>query len=131
MSSLTHKERIISRIRSIYSGRRTTKKWCAESCGIPEEEFEGYCQQYMNKLFFSLRESPWFILKEWEFLILSGYMRTDETARRFLGSDSPENIEKVERWIESQGGINKNLSWRDVRLIRVKPKEQEKTDGEN
>ncbi len=80
----------------------------------------------MNKLFFSLRESPWFILKEWEFLILSGYMRPDETARRFLGSDSPENIKKVERWIESKGGINKELSWRDMRLIQVKPKEQEK-----
>lgn len=126
MAELTYEQRIISRIRSIYSGRRTTKKWCAESCGIPEEEFEGYYQQYMGRLYFSLREHEWFICKEWEYLILSGYMRPDEVAKRFLGSETPENIARVEKWIEEQGGINPSLSWRDMRVIRTLPKREVK-----
>ena len=58
-------------------------------------------------------------------------MRPDECARRFLGNDSPENVKKIERWIESQGGIKKDLSWRNVRFLQVEQKEQETENGED
>lgn len=132
MSSLSHEERIISRIRSLYSGRNTTMEWCASSCGISSEEFEGYYNQYINRLCYAIQHGhEFFLLSELKFLVLSGYMRPDECARRFLGSDTPENIAKIEKWKEEQGGIDENLSWRDTRLIQVKQKEQEKVDGEN
>lgn len=130
MSSLTHEERIVSRCRDVFCNR-CTMEWGAQTCGIGTAEFEGYYHQYIQRLCYSIQHKhEFFLCSELRFLALSGYMRPDETARRFLGSDSPENIEKVERWIESQGGINKNLSWRDVRLIRVKQGKQENSDGE-
>lgn len=131
MSSLTHEQRIISRVRDIYCGRNTTMEWCASSCGISEDEFQGYCQQYMGRLYFSLQDNPRLIVKEWEYLILSGHMRPNVAAKRFLGSDTSENVEKIEKWIESKGGINKELSWRDMRIIRVLPKKEDARDGEN
>lgn len=128
MSSLGHEQRIVSRVRDIHCGRNTTMEWCASSCGIPEEEFEGYCQQYMGRLYFSLQDNPRLIVKEWEYLILSGHMRPSVAAKRFLGDDTPENVQKIERWIEEQGGINKEHPWRDMRIIRVLQKKEEKTD---
>jgi hypothetical protein len=107
-------------------------EWAAKSCGISLEEFEDFYGQYINRLCYAIQhKQEWFLFSELRFLVLSGYMRPDETARRFLGSDSPENIEKVEKWIESQGGINKDLSWRNVRFLQVEQKEQEKNNGEN
>ena len=131
MSSLSHEERIISRIRSLYSGRNTTMEWCASSCGISSEEFEDLYNQYIQRLCYSIQhKQEWFLFSELRFLVLSGYMRPDECARRFLGNDLPESIEKVEKWIESHGGINKELSWRDMRMIKVEQKGQE-TQNEN
>lgn len=132
MSSLTHEERVLRMCRSIYVGRDVTLKWAAECCGISTEEFIGYYNQYINRLCHTIQHKhEFFLFSELKFLVLSGYMRPDECARRFLGSDTPENIEKIERWIESQGGIDENLSWQKMRMINVKQKEQEKTDGEN
>lgn len=122
---LTHEQRILSRIRSIYAGRQVSMEFAAKTCGIPVEEFEGYFNQYIGRLYFSLKESEWFILKEWEFLVLAGYMKKEEVAKRFLGDGAQENIEKVEKWIESKGGINKEIDWRDMRVIRVKQKKEE------
>lgn len=132
MSSLSHEERIISRIRSLFSGRNTTMEWCASSCSVSLEEFEGYYNQYIQRLCYSIQHKhEFFLFSELRFLVLSGYMRPDECARRFLGNDSPANIAKIEKWIEEQGGIDENLSWRNTRLIQVKQKEQEKVDGED
>ncbi len=130
MASLTHEQRILSRIRSIYSGRKVSMEFAAETCGILVEEFKDYFNQYIGRLYFSLKENEWFILKEWQFLILSGHMRKEEAAKRFLGDDSPECIEKIEKWIESQGGINKELAWRDVRVVRVKQKQEGETEND-
>ena len=130
MASWTHEQRIVSRVRDIYCGR-SNMEWCAESCGISFDEFQGYCQQYMGRLYFSLQDNPRLIIKEWEYLIISGHMRPNVAAKRFLGDDSPENVQKIERWIEEKGGINENLSWRDMRIIRTLQKKEEKTDGKN
>ena len=130
MSSLGHEQRIVSRVRDIHCGRNTTMEWCAHTCRISEEEFEGYYQQYLGRLFFSLEENPRLIVNEWEYLILSGHMRPSVAAKRFLGDDTPENVQKIERWIEEQGGINKEHPWRDMRIIRVLQKKEEKTDEE-
>lgn len=131
MSSLSHEERIISRCRDIYSGRNVTPEWAAKTCGISLEEFEDFYGQYIQRLCYSIQhKQEWFLLYELRFLVLSGYMRPNIAAKRFLGNDSPENIEKIERWIEEQGGINKDLSWRDVRMIKVEQKGQENSDGE-
>ena len=130
MASLTHEERVISRCRDIFSGRNVTPKWAAKTCGISLEEFEDFYGQYIQRLCYSIQhKQEWFLLYELRFLVVSGYMRPDECARRFLGNDSPENVEKIEKWIESQGGINKKLSWRDMRIIDVKQKEQDTENG--
>lgn len=132
MSILSHEERIISRCRDVYSGRNVTPEWAAKSCGISLEEFEDFYGQYIQRLCYSIQHrQEWFLFSELRFLVLSGYMRPDECARRFLGSDSPENIEKIEWWIESQGGVNKDLSWRNVRFLQVEQKEQETQNGKN
>lgn len=132
MASLTHEERILSRCRDIFSGRNVTFEFAAETCGITTEEFIGYYNQYVQRLCYSIQHrQEWFLFSELRFLVLSGYMRPNECARRFLGNDLLESIEKIEKWIESKGGINKELSWRDVRMIDVKQTEQESSDGES
>ena len=131
MSSLTHEERIVSRCRDVFCNR-CTMEWGAQTCGISLEEFTGYYNQYIQRLCYAIQHKhEFFLFNELRFLALSRYMRQDECARRFLGNDLPENVEKIEKWIESQGGINKNLSWRDMRIIDVKQKGQESSDGEN
>ncbi len=132
MSILSHEERIVSRCRDIYSGRNVTLEFAAKTCGISLAEFEDFYTQYINRLCYAIQHrQEWFLFSELRFLVLSGYMRPDECAKRFLGNDSPENISKIEKWIESQGGINKDLPWRDVRILQVEQKEQENSDGEN
>lgn len=132
MSILSHEERIISRCRDVYSGRNVTPEFAAKTCGISLAEFEDFYTQYINRLCYAIQHKhEFFLFSELRFLVLSGYMRPDECARRFLGNDSPENVEKIERWIESQGGIDKDLSWRDMRLIQVKQKEQETQNGKD
>jgi len=129
MANLTFSGRILSRCRDVYSGRKVTSEWAAKTCGISLEEFEDFYGQYIQRLCYSIQHrQEWFLFSELRFLVLSGYMRPDECARRFLGSDSPENIEKIERWIEEQGGINKEHPWRDMRIIRVLQKKEEKVD---
>ena len=131
MASLTHEERVISRCRDIFSGRNVTFEFAAKTCGISLAEFEDFYTQYINRLCYAIQHKhEIFLFSELRFLVLSGYMRPDECARRFLGNDSPENIEKIKKWIDSKGGINKELSWRDMRIIRVLPKKEEKTDEE-
>ena len=131
MASLTHEERILSRCRDIFSGRNVTFEFAAETCGISLEEFEDFYSQYIQRLCHSIQHKhEFFLFSELKFLVLSGYMRPNTVAARFLGSDKPEDIARVEKWIESQGGINKELSWRDMRMIDVKQKEQENSDGE-
>lgn len=131
MSSLTHEQRVLKMCRSIYAGRNVTHRWVAECCGISVEEFRDYYSQYIRRLCYSIQhKQEWFFFSELKFLALSGYMKQDECARRFLGSDTPQNIAKIEQWIESQGGINEDLSWRDMRMIDVKQKE-ERADGEH
>lgn len=127
MTSLTHEERILSRCRDIFSGRNVTFEFAAETCGITTEEFIGYYNQYVQRLCYAIQhKQEWFLFSELRFLIMSGYMRQNEAAKRYRISE--ENIEK---YIESQGGIDKNLSWRDMRLIQVKQKEQETQNGED
>ena len=127
MASLTHEERILSRCRDIFSGRNVTFEFAAETCGITTEEFIGYYNQYVQRLCYAIQhKQEWFLFSELRFLIMSGYMRQNEAAKRYRISE--ENIEK---YIESQGGIDKNLSWRDMRLIQVKQKEQETQNGED
>lgn len=127
MSSLSHEERVLNRIRSIFSGRNVTFEWAATSCGISVEEFMGYYEQYIQRLCYAIQhKSEWFLLCELEFLLRAGYMRPDEASKRFK---VPQ--EGIEKWIKSQGGINKDLSWRDMRLIQVKQKEQETENGED
>lgn len=121
MSSLSHEERVLNRIRSIFSGRNVTFEWAATSCGISVEEFMGYYEQYIQRLCYAIQhKSEWFLLCELEFLLRAGYMRPDEASKRFKVSQ-----EGIEKWIESQGGIDKHLSWRDMRMIRVMPQKQE------
>lgn len=130
MASLSHEERILSRCRDVFCNRCTIE-WGAQTCGINTTEFEGYYNQYINRLCYAIQHKhELFLFSELRFLVLSGYMRPNIVAKRFLGNDSPENIEKIERWIEEQGGINKELSWRDMRIIDVKQKGQENSDGE-
>lgn len=131
MSSLTHEERILSRCRDVYCNRCTIE-WGAQTCGIGTTEFEDFYSQYLQRLCYAIQHKhEFFLFSELRFLVLAGYMRPNTVAARFLGSDKPENIARVEKWIESQGGINKNLSWRDVRLIQVNQKEQETQNGED
>lgn len=126
MASLTHEERVLRMCRSIYAGRDVTPKWAAECCGISTAEFEGYYSQYINRLCYAIQhKQEWFILCELRFLLISGYMRPDEASKRFK---VPQ--EGIEKWIEEQGGINENLSWRDMRMIRVKEREQEEKQDE-
>lgn len=130
MSSLTHEERVLRHVRSIFSGRNVSPAFSAECCGISAEEFIGYYNQYINRLCYAIQHGhEFFLFNELKFLVLSGYMRPNIAASHFLGSDTPENIAKIEQWIESQGGIDENLSWRDMRMIQVKQKEQEETDN--
>ena len=132
MSILSHEERIISRCRDVYSGRNVPPEFAAKTCGISLAEFEDFYSQYINRLCYAIQHKhELFLFSELRFLVLSGYMRPDECAKRFLGNDSPENIAKIERWIESQGGINKDLSWRNVRFLQVEQKEQETQNGRN
>lgn len=130
MASLTFSERVLSRCRDVYC-QRCTMEWGAQTCGISLEEFTGYYNQYIQRLCYAIQhKQEWFLFSELRFLVLSNYMRPNIAAARFLGGDTPENIEKVEKWIESHGGINKELSWRDMRIIDVKQKGQENSDGE-
>ncbi len=132
MSSLSHEERILSRCRDLFSGRNVTPEFAAKTCGISLAEFEDFYTQYINRLCYAIQHKhELFLFSELRFLVLSGYMRPDECAKRFLGNDSPENIAKIERWIESQGGINKDLSWRNVRFLQVEQKEQETQNEKN
>ena len=118
-ASLTHEERIVSRVRDVYCNR-CTMEWGAQTCGISLEEFKGYYNQYIQRLCYAIQhKQEWFLCSELQFLLLFGYMRPNEAAKRYRTSE--ENIEK---YIEQQGGINKNLSWRDMRLLRVKQKEE-------
>lgn len=132
MSNLSHEQRVLRHIRSRFCERDVSPTFSAECCGISLEEFMGYYNQYINRLCYAIQHGhEFFLLSELKFLALSGYMRPNIMAARFLGNDSPQNIAKIEKWIESQGGINEDLSWRDMRMIDIKPREQEKTDGEN
>lgn len=122
----------MSRCRDLFSGRNITPEFAAKTCGISLAEFEDFYTQYIQRLCYSIQHrQEWFLFSELRFLVLSGYMRPDECARRFLSNDSPENVEKIERWIESQGGIKKDLSWRNVRFLQVEQKEQETENGED
>lgn len=126
MSSLTHEERIVSRCRDVFCNR-CTMEWGAQTCGINTAEFEGYYNQYIQRLCYAIQhKQEWFLFSELRFLLMSGYMQQSEAAKRYRISE-----ENIERYIESQGGINKEHSWRDVRMIDVKQTEQESSDGES
>ena len=125
MASLTHEERIISRCRDIYSGRNVTPEWAAKTCGISLAEFEDFYTQYIQRLCYSIQHrQEWFLLAELEYLLRAGYMRPDEASRRFR---TPQ--ENIENWLKEKEKNEGSVSWRDMRMIDLKQKEQEQEDG--
>lgn len=127
MQVLTHEERILSRCRDIFSGRNVTFEFAAETCGISLEGFMVHYDAYVRRLTRAIEtQQEWFLLYELEYLLRAGYMRPDEASKRFK---VPQ--EGIEKWTESQGGIKKDLSWRNVRFLQVEQKEQENSDGKN
>ena len=113
MSSLSHEERIVSRVRDTFCNR-CTMEWGAHTCGINTAEFEGYYNQYIQRLCYSIQhKQEWFLLAELEYLLRAGYMRPDEGSSRFK---VPQ--ENIENWLKEKEETDGKPDWHDMRIMR-------------
>ncbi len=103
MSSLSHEERILRHIRSIFAGRQVSFEEAARHCSVSVEDFRKQYELYIGSMCKAIRHGrEWAVLKEYQILIQEGYMRDDEIERRF-------RIKKVDIeaiWQEKQDGEN-------------------------
>lgn len=98
MSSLSHEERILRHIRSIFSGRDVSMEEAARHCGVTLEKFEKQYEQYVGSMCQAIRQGrEWAVLKEYRTLIQDGYMRAGEFVKRFKMEvwDAEDFLEKI------------------------------------